>query len=103
MVTSNLLRVFCQPMLAAALIAVVLATPEQTRAASSEDDDAPPSEYSLAKQALDDGDYDVAIDKLTRLTICPVGLETPGIHRADFRSSTRFLLCPDRQADASRP
>lgn len=36
-------------------------------AASGDDDDAPASEYSLAKQAMDDGDYDVAIDKLARI------------------------------------
>ncbi len=67
MATSNVLRVFCHPALAATLIAVILATPEQILAAGGGDDDAPPTEYSLAKQALADGDYDVAIGKLARL------------------------------------
>ncbi len=65
MTTSNLLRVFCHPALAATLIAVVLATPEQSLAAG--DDDEPSPEYSLAKKALDDGDYDGAIEKLAQL------------------------------------
>ncbi len=68
MATSNLVRVFCHPALAATLIAVILATPEQTPAADGGgNDDAPQSEYSLARNALSDGDYDVAIDKLARL------------------------------------
>ena len=36
-------------------------------AAGGDDDDKPTSEYSLAKQALDDGDYEIALDKLARL------------------------------------
>jgi len=61
-------RIVCHPALAAALITLFLATPQVTHAASSDSDaKAPESEYSLAKQAMDDGDYDVAIDKLTRL------------------------------------
>ena len=68
MEASNLLRVCCHPSLAAALLVATLAAPGQTLAAGMDDDeDAPPSEYSLAKQAIKDGDYDVAIDKLTRL------------------------------------
>lgn len=45
----------------------LLATVTTARAAGGDDDDKPGSEYSLAKQALEDGDYQAAIDKLTRL------------------------------------
>lgn len=65
--TASKLRVLCHPALAATLIAVLLAAPQQTRAASSDDDKAPKSEFSLAKQAMDDGDFQVAINKLARL------------------------------------
>lgn len=68
MKASNLLRAFCHPTLAVALIAVTLALPQPTLAAGSDsDDEAPQSEYSLAKQAMADGDYDVAVNKLARL------------------------------------
>ena len=68
MATSHLPRALRHPSLAATLLVLTLAAPGQTLAAGGDDDDsAPQSEYSLAKQALKDGDYGVAIDKLTRL------------------------------------
>ncbi len=68
MATSNPLRISCHPSLAATLLVLTLAVSGQTLAADGDDDDsAPQSEYSLAKQAIKDGDYGVAIDKLTRL------------------------------------
>ena len=68
METFALTRAFLLPALAAALIISILALPGMARAADDDDDDsAPTSEYSLARQALDDGDYEVAIDKLTKL------------------------------------
>ena len=53
--------------MAALLIVAIFTVPDSARAAGSDGDDAPTSEYSLAKKALDDGDYDVAIDKLRTL------------------------------------
>ena len=73
MATSKPLRVFCTQALAAALIISIFSIPTVVRAASDDDDSQPASEYSLAKQAMDDGDYDVAINKLTALHE-----ETPG-------------------------
>jgi Flp pilus assembly protein TadD len=68
MATSDLLRVVCYPSLAATLLVLTLAAPGQSLAAGSDDDEqAPQSEYALAKQAIKDGDYGIAIDKLTRL------------------------------------
>jgi len=63
-----LLRAFGRPALAAALMAATLAiSPPALAAGSDSDDKAPQSEYSLAKQAMADGDYDAAINKLARL------------------------------------
>ena len=68
MATTKPVRVFCYPALAATLTAMALATPGLSFAAGGDDDDsAPQSEYSLAKQALKDGDYEDAVDKLARL------------------------------------
>jgi Flp pilus assembly protein TadD len=68
MATSGLLRALSHPALAAALIAVTLTTPQQTLAAGSDSDDKESkSEYSMAKQAMKDGDFDVAVNKLARL------------------------------------
>lgn len=68
MVVSKLLRALSHPTLAAAFTALIIATPQQTSAADSDsDDEAPQSEYSLAKQAMEDGDFDVAVNKLARL------------------------------------
>lgn len=54
--------------LAMLLVGAWLAMPQQALAAGSDDNDsASNSEYSLAKQAIADGDYDVAINKLARL------------------------------------
>ncbi len=61
------LRVFCYSALAATLIITVLTTPAVVLAASEDDDEEGTSEYSLAKQAINDGDYDIAINKLTGL------------------------------------
>lgn len=55
------------PTLAAMLVVAILTTPSVVRGASDDDDAQPTSEYSLARQAMSDGDYDLAIDKLTRL------------------------------------
>lgn len=53
---------------AAAFMLTLIATPASVHAAGGDDgDSSQSSEYSLAKQALDDGDYEVAIKKLTRL------------------------------------
>ncbi len=53
---------------AAALIMSLTVTPVAVHGAGGDDDDKPSSsEYSLAKQALVDGDYEVAIAKLARL------------------------------------
>ena len=67
MANSMRLRIFGYLTLVAMLTVVVLTIPGEVRAASGGDDDAPPSEYSLAKKALEDGDYDVAINKLAQL------------------------------------
>ena len=64
MTASNLRALFLP---AAALVAVCLALPQPSLAAGSDDDKAPQSEYSLAKQAMDDGDYNAAINKFARL------------------------------------
>jgi tetratricopeptide (TPR) repeat protein len=67
MATSKPIRFPGYPALAAVLIVTMLTAPAAVRGASDDDDDKPTSEYSLARQALDDGDYDVAINKLARL------------------------------------
>jgi Flp pilus assembly protein TadD len=68
MAVSHLLRACCRPCLTATVLVLALVASGQTLAAGSDDDDsAPQSEYSLAKQAIKDGDYEVAIDKLARL------------------------------------
>jgi len=68
MTTSNRVRACCHSALATTLLVLVLAAPGQAIGAGGDDDDkAAQSEYSLAKQAIKDGDYDVAIDKLARL------------------------------------
>ena len=64
MTASNLRALFLP---AAALVALCLALPQQSLAAGSDDDKAPQSEYSLAKQAMDDGDYNAAINRFARL------------------------------------
>ena len=68
MAASNVMRAYFYPSLAVALFVLALTAPEHTLAAGGDDDDeASQSEYSLAKQAIKDGDYDVAINKLARL------------------------------------
>ena len=68
MEASCFLRVLRHRALAAALTAATLAAPVPAPAAGGDDDDkAPQSEYSLAKQAMADGDYGVAVNKLARL------------------------------------
>ncbi len=68
MTASSLMRATIFPSLAVPLLVLTLSVSEQTLAAGSDDDDkASQSEYSLAKQAIKDGDYDVAINKLARL------------------------------------
>lgn len=70
MAISNSLRGFCFPALALALAVALLSGPAVARAAGGgggSGDEKPASEYSLAKQALDDGDYDDAINKLAGL------------------------------------
>lgn len=49
------------------LIVALVGASTVLHAASGDDDDEPASEYSLAKQAMDDGDYEIAINKLARL------------------------------------
>jgi len=49
------------------MIAALLGASTVLHAASGDDDDKPASEYSLAKQAMDDGDYEIAINKLAKL------------------------------------
>ncbi len=63
---STRLRIFGCLAMVAMLTAGILSAPGEVRAAG-DDDDAPTSEYSLARKALGDGDYDVAINKLARL------------------------------------
>ena len=60
MANSTRLRIFGYLTMAAMLAVAILTVPGGVRAAGG-DDDAPTSEYSLARKALDDGDYDVAI------------------------------------------
>ncbi|MCK5361624.1 MAG: tetratricopeptide repeat protein [Gammaproteobacteria bacterium] len=68
MANSTRLRIFAYLAIAAMLAAGILFAPGEARAAGGgDDDDAPTSEYSLARKALDDGDYDVAINKLGQL------------------------------------
>ena len=68
MANSTRLRIFGYLAIAAMLTAGFLFAPGEARAAGGgDDDDAPTSEYSLARKALDDGDYEVAIYKLARL------------------------------------
>lgn len=66
MATCVPIRAFFFQGLALALVVAMLSVPATARAAGDDDDD-PTSEYSLARQALEDGDYDVAIEKLTML------------------------------------
>jgi len=63
MATLKAFQSFLFPVLAVAL----LGASTVLHAAGGDDDDKPASEYSLAKQAMDDGDYEVAINKLARL------------------------------------
>jgi Flp pilus assembly protein TadD len=67
MASSRRRRILGFVVMAAMLTAGFLSAPGGARAAGGGDDSAPASEYSLAKKALDDGDYDVAINKLARL------------------------------------
>lgn len=68
MASSTQLRTFGYLAMVAMFSIAILFAPDEARAAGGgDDDDAPPSEFSLARKALDDGDYDVAIDKLARL------------------------------------
>ena len=64
---STRLRIFGCLAMVAMLTAGILSAPGEARAAGGDDDDAPTSEYSLTRKALDDGDYDVAINKLALL------------------------------------
>ena len=66
MATCTPTRAFIFRALAMAFFVTILGVPAMTHAAS-EDGDEPASEYSLARQALEDGDYDVAIEKLAIL------------------------------------
>lgn len=61
MATGSPIRAICLPALATALVVTLLFSPSVAHAASDEDEDST-SEYSLARQALEDGDYDVAIE-----------------------------------------
>ena len=68
MVTLEPVRRLHLPALALVLAVATLGLPTTAPAAGGDDgDDKPTSEYSLAKQALEDGDYEIAIGKLTRL------------------------------------
>ncbi len=67
MANSTRLRSFGYLAIVAMLTAGILSAPGEARAAGGGDDDAPTSEYSLARKALEDGDYGVAINKLARL------------------------------------
>lgn len=68
MAISNSLHDIRYLSLVLALSVTLLGGANVARAAGGEGgDDKPASEYSLAKQALDDGDYDIAINKLARL------------------------------------
>ncbi len=67
MANSTQLRTFGYLAMVAMFSIAIPFAPDEARAAGGGDDDAPPSEFSLARKALDDGDYDVAIDKLAGL------------------------------------
>ena len=68
MATRKSFRDLVFPTLAAALAAALLGAGSVARAAGGDGgEDKPASEYSMAKQALEDGDYQAGIDKLTRL------------------------------------
>ena len=67
MAIATRLRTFAYLAMVAMLVAGILSATGEVRAAGDDDDDAPTSEYSLARKALGDGDYDVAINKLARL------------------------------------
>ena len=67
MATCMPLRIFSQSALAAMIIISMLTAPTVVLGASEDDDEQGTSEYSLAKQAINDGDYDVAIKTLTGL------------------------------------
>jgi len=64
MATRNAIHRILFPALAVALLG---ASTVLHAASGDDDDDKPASEYSLAKQAMDDGDYEIAINKLARL------------------------------------
>ena len=67
--TASRLRELVYRSLTAILAAAFFAVSQPTLAAGGggSDDKAPTSEYSLAKQALDDGDFEAGINKLARL------------------------------------
>lgn len=68
MVNSTQLRTFGYLAMVAMFSIAILFAPDEARGAGGGgDDDAPPSEFSLARKALGDGDYEVAIGKLARL------------------------------------
>jgi len=66
MTHSTRLRIVGCPAMAAMLIVAIFMVPHSARAAGGDDDGSSPG-YSLARKALDDGDYEVAIDKLRTL------------------------------------
>lgn len=64
MATLKAFHSFLLPALTVALLGVSTAL---QAAGGDDDDDGPASEYSLARQAMDDGDYEIAIDKLAAI------------------------------------
>ena len=66
MTHSTRLRIVGCPAMAAMLIVAIFMVSHSARAAGG-DDDASSPEYSLARNALDDEDYEVAINKLRTL------------------------------------
>lgn len=68
MANSMQLRTFGYLAMVAMFSIAILFAPDEARGAGGGgDDDAPPSEFSLARKALGDGDYEVAIGRLVRL------------------------------------
>lgn len=60
-------RIFCYPALTLLLAVAMQGVSPVAHAVIFDYDDEPASEYSAAKEAMDDGDYEVAIYKLARL------------------------------------
>lgn len=67
MSTKPLLRALRNTAPSAALCLALVAASAMVRANDTSDAGPASSEYALAKQAMDDGDYEIAIDKLTKL------------------------------------